>query len=86
MSRDTKAVKSVGEFWVCCKLAMNGWAPALTRDGLKRTDILAEYSDSLSDSAAASLISVQVKTSRNERWPLNAEKLVRNATSSSGLS
>ena len=42
MVSDTKAVKSVGEFWTCCKLAMNGWAPALTRDGLERTDILAE--------------------------------------------
>ena len=44
MVSDTKAVKSVGEFWTCCKLAMNGWAPALTRDGLERTDILAERS------------------------------------------
>lgn len=34
-------VKSVGEHWVCSELARRGWAPALTRDGLSRTDILA---------------------------------------------
>src|SRR5215212_7104840 len=38
---DTKMVKSVGEHWVCSELARRGWAPALTRDGLSRTDILA---------------------------------------------
>lgn len=34
-------VKMVGEHWVCSELARRGWAPALTRDGLARTDILA---------------------------------------------
>ena len=33
--------KTVGEHWVCATLARYGWAPALTRDGLARTDILA---------------------------------------------
>ncbi|QGF25053.1 hypothetical protein Rai3103_03045 [Raineyella fluvialis] len=33
--------KLVGEHWVCSELARRGWAPALTRDGLARTDILA---------------------------------------------
>lgn len=76
MPRDTKAAKSVGEFWVCCKLAMNGWAPALTRDGLERTDILAErHARSPEAGGRPSLISVQVKTSRSERWPLNPEKI-----------
>ena len=72
MVSDTKAVKSVGEFWTCCKLAMNGWAPALTRDGLERTDILAERSHAPFD---VTQISVQVKTSRNERWALNPAKI-----------
>jgi hypothetical protein len=38
---DTKMIKTVGEHWVCATLARYGWAPALTRDGLERTDILA---------------------------------------------
>lgn len=38
---DTKMVKTVGEHWVSAALARRGWAPALTRDGLERTDILA---------------------------------------------
>lgn len=69
---DRKATKSVGEFWVCCKLAMNGWAPALTRDGLERTDILATRNEEPYDAQA---INVQVKTSRDERWPLNPERI-----------
>lgn len=38
---DTKMTKSVGEHWTCATLARHGWAPALTRDGMERTDILA---------------------------------------------
>jgi hypothetical protein len=34
-------VKTVGEHWTCAMLARHGWAPALTRDGIARTDILA---------------------------------------------
>lgn len=33
--------KTVGEHWVAAMLARRGWAPALTRDGVERTDILA---------------------------------------------
>jgi len=38
---DTKMTKTVGEHWVCATLARHDWAPALTRDGIARTDILA---------------------------------------------
>jgi hypothetical protein len=38
---DRKMTKTVGEHWVCATLARNNWAPALTRDGIARTDILA---------------------------------------------
>lgn len=38
---DHKQTKTVGEHWVCANLARQGWAPALTRDGVERTDILA---------------------------------------------
>ena len=40
---DTKQVKTVGEHHVAAELARRGWAPALTRDGLERTDILAVH-------------------------------------------
>jgi hypothetical protein len=33
--------KNAGEHWVCSVLSRYGWAAALTRDGLERTDILA---------------------------------------------
>ena len=67
---DRKMTKTVGEHWVCAMLARHSWAPALTRDGLERTDILA---------AATHLdhrptIEVQVKAatagSRLTSWPL----------------
>lgn len=38
---DTKMIKTLGEHWVCATLARHKWAPALTRDGIERTDILA---------------------------------------------
>ena len=38
---DTKQTKSIGEHWAASELARRGWAPAFTRDGLARTDILA---------------------------------------------
>lgn len=53
---DTKLVKSAGEHWVCGVLSRLGWAAALTRDGVARTDILAAHSDS------GAMIEVQVKT------------------------
>ena len=40
---DTKQTKTVGEHHVASELARRGWAPALTRDGLERTDILAVH-------------------------------------------
>lgn len=40
---DMKMTKSSGEHWVCSMLSQYGWAAALTRDGLERTDILAVH-------------------------------------------
>jgi hypothetical protein len=34
-------IKTAGEHLVCSMLARHGWAPAMTRDGIARTDILA---------------------------------------------
>ena len=50
--------KTVGEHWVCATLARHNWAPALTRDGIARTDILA-VGTSLLDRPA---VEIQVKT------------------------
>lgn len=67
---DNKMVKSVGEHWVCSTLARYGWAPALTRDGLERTDILAVATHL----AHRPTIEIQVKAatagSRITSWPL----------------
>jgi hypothetical protein len=38
---DNKLTKSAGEHWTCAMLSRRGWSPALTRDGIARTDILA---------------------------------------------
>jgi hypothetical protein len=43
---DKKLVKSVGEHWVCSVMAALGWAVALTRDGLARTDLLGLHTES----------------------------------------
>jgi hypothetical protein len=68
---DTKMVKSVGEHWVCATLARHGWAPALTRDGVERTDILA-VATTLQDRP---MVEIQVKTaskmSNTTSWPLS---------------
>jgi hypothetical protein len=53
---DTKLVKSAGEHWVCGVLSRLGWAAALTRDGIARTDVLAAHS------TTGAMIEVQVKT------------------------
>jgi hypothetical protein len=55
---DTKMVKTVGEHWVCATLARHGWAPALSRDGLERTDILAVNTKSTD----RPIVEIQVKT------------------------
>lgn len=71
---DTKQTKTVGEHHVAAELARRGWAPALTRDGLERTDILAV------DTAGPERrqIEVQVKAARGRgmdrvSWPLGAK-------------
>ena len=66
-------VKTVGEHWVCATLARHGWAPALTRDGLERTDILA-VSTKL---ANRPVVEIQVKTAsqrgQTTKWPLGTK-------------
>lgn len=60
---------TIGEHFVCAMLARHGWAPALTRDGLARTDILA-----VQTTGDRRAIEVQVKSIRsaqaNPDWPL----------------
>lgn len=60
---DTKQTKTIGEHYAAAELARRGWAPALTRDGLERTDILAVKTD-----GDRRLIEVQVKTAMNTAW------------------
>ncbi|GAA4375109.1 hypothetical protein [Agromyces bauzanensis] len=66
---DTKQTKTVGEHWAASELARRGWAPALTRDGLERADILAVHTGD-----ERRLIEVQVKSIRGDSakssWPL----------------
>ena len=59
---DNKMTKSAGEHWVCSILSRLGWAAALTRDGIERTDILAANSDGRH-------LSIQVKTTTTFRSP-----------------
>jgi hypothetical protein len=67
---DRKMTKTVGEHWVCATLARHNWAPALTRDGIARTDILAV--GTLLPNRPT--VEIQVKTAsnrgRNPSWPL----------------
>jgi len=71
---DTKMTKSAGEHWVCSVLARLDWGPALTRDGLERTDILAVRS-----TETRRMVEIQVKAanarhrSENTNWPINAK-------------
>ena len=60
---DTKQTKTIGEHYAAAELARRGWAPALTRDGLERTDILAVRTD-----GGRRLIEVQVKAALNTGW------------------
>ncbi|WP_120264499.1 hypothetical protein [Microbacterium sp. AG238] len=60
---DTKQTKTIGEHYAAAELARRGWAPALTRDGLARTDILAVHTGS-----GRRLVEVQVKTAMNTAW------------------
>lgn len=71
---DTKQTKTIGEHHVASELARRGWAPALTRDGLERTDILAVFTAP----EKRRMIEVQVKTARElgaglVNWPLGAK-------------
>lgn len=70
MVRDTKRTKTVGEHWAASELARWGWAPAMTRDGIERTDILAVHAV-----GERTQIEVQVKTANGAglrtRWRLN---------------
>jgi hypothetical protein len=61
---DTKQTKTIGEHHVASELARRGWAPALTRDGLERTDILAVRADP--DNRR--MVEIQVKTARGSSW------------------
>ncbi|GAA2591890.1 hypothetical protein GCM10010399_23010 [Dactylosporangium fulvum] len=57
---DNQMTKSAGEHWVCSVLARRGWAAALTRDGLERTDVLAVQAHE-----PRRMIEVQVKTANS---------------------
>jgi hypothetical protein len=59
---DNKLTKSAGEHWVCAVLSRLGWAAALTRDGIARTDILAVHENGRH-------VSIQVKTSSPAKAP-----------------
>jgi hypothetical protein len=61
---DTKQTKTIGEHHVAAELARRGWAPALTRDGLERTDILAV----LAAPENRRMVEIQVKTARGSAW------------------
>jgi hypothetical protein len=54
--------KTVGEHWVCATLARHNWAPALTRDGITRTDILAVGTHL----ARRPTVEIQVKTASDK--------------------
>ncbi|WP_232466312.1 hypothetical protein [Diaminobutyricimonas sp. LJ205] len=78
--RDTKQAKTIGEHHVAAEMARRGWAPALTRDGLERTDILGV----LTTGTKRVLVEVQVKTARGARmesisWPLGEKSQKRSA-------
>ncbi|WP_308796342.1 hypothetical protein [Agromyces silvae] len=71
---DTKQTKTIGEHHVAAELARRGWAPALTRDGLERTDILAV----LAEGHQRRLVEIQVKAARGSKvdgisWPLGSK-------------
>lgn len=70
---DTKETKTIGEHYVASMLARHGWAPALTRDGLERTDILAVHT-----AGDRPTIEVQVKSIRGVKssssWPLGTKE------------
>ena len=64
MKTDKKLTGTAGEHYVCAALARRGWAPALTRDGLKRVDILAINTET------QAMVSIQVKTTMADNFTL----------------
>jgi hypothetical protein len=71
---DTRQTKTIGEHHVAAELARRGWAPALTRDGLERTDILAV----LTEGEQHRMVEIQVKTARGRAmnsisWPIGTK-------------
>ncbi|MFE6967205.1 hypothetical protein ACFVAJ_19120 [Agromyces sp. NPDC057679] len=58
---DTKQTKTIGEHYAAAELARRGWAPAFTRDGLARTDILAVMTEGVD----RRLVEIQVKATRH---------------------
>lgn len=68
---DTKQTKTIGEHHVAAELARREWAPAMTRDGIERTDILAV----LTKRGQRRVVEIQVKAARGPKfssisWPL----------------
>lgn len=68
---DTKQTKTIGEHHVASELARRGWAPAMTRDGIERTDILAV----MTKDELRRLVEIQVKAARGPKfedisWPI----------------
>lgn len=79
---DTRLVKTAGEHWMCAQLSRRGWAAALTRDGVERTDILAVKTDE-----SRRMIEVQVKSASMDAakpnrasWPLGKKAQLPSAT------
>jgi hypothetical protein len=67
---DTKLTKPAGEHWVCSVLARLDWGPALTRDGLERTDILAVRS-----TETRRMVEIQVKAANAQHRSANTNWL-----------
>lgn len=61
---DTKQTKTIGEHHVASELARRGWAPAMTRDGIARTDILAV----MTNDEHRRLVEIQVKAARGPKF------------------
>lgn len=64
---DTKQAKTIGEHYAAAEMARRAWAPAFTRDGLERTDILAVRTGTGTGDERR-LVEVQVKTATNTAW------------------
>ncbi|MFF7291654.1 hypothetical protein ACFY9N_03890 [Microbacterium sp. NPDC008134] len=76
---DNKQTKTIGEHLVAAEIARRGWAPALTRDGIERTDILAVHTG-----GERRMVEIQVKTARvtdwdRANWPLGLKNQVPSA-------